>query len=58
MSALKELYYLVLIQNGKFRREVGKISHVFLPVSLIILVSGYLELTLDELGLMRDDLIA
>ena len=33
------------------------VSHVFLPVSLIIIVSGYLELILDELGLIRVDLI-
>ena len=33
------------------------LSHVFLPVSLIIIVSGYLELILDELGLIRVDLI-
>ena len=48
---------MVLLQNGKFRREVGTISHVFLPVSLIVLVSGYLELILDELGPIRVDLI-
>ena len=34
-----------------------ELSHVFLPVSLIIIVSGYLELILDELGLTRVDLI-
>ena len=51
-----ELNQLVLLQNGKFRREVGTISHVFLPVSLIVLVSGYLELISDELGLIRVDL--
>ena len=33
------------------------LSHVFLPVSLIIIVSGYLELILDGLGLIRVDLI-
>ena len=32
-------------------------SHVFLPVSLIILVFGYLELILHELSLIRVDLI-
>ena len=30
-----------------------ELSHVFLPVSLIIIVFGYLELILDELGLKR-----
>ena len=34
-----------------------ELSHVFLPVSLIIIVSGYLELTLNELGLIGVDLI-
>ena len=34
-----------------------ELSDVFLPVSLIIIVSGYLELILDELGLIRVDLI-
>ena len=35
-----------------------ELSHVkFLPVSLIIIVSGYLELILDELGLIRVELI-
>ena len=34
-----------------------ELSDVFLPVSLIIVVSGYLELILDELGLIRVDLI-
>ena len=29
----------------------------FLPVSLIVLVSGYLELILDELGRIRVNLI-
>ena len=33
-----------------------ELSDVFLPVSLIIIVSGYLELILDELGLIRVDL--
>ena len=33
------------------------VSHVFWPVSLIIIVSGYLELKLDELGLIRVDSI-
>ena len=30
-----------------------ELSHAFLPVSLIIIVSGYSELILDELGLKR-----
>lgn len=35
-----------------------ELSYVkFLPVSLIIIVSGYLELILDELGLIRVELI-
>ena len=34
-----------------------ELSHVFLPVSLIIIVSGYLELKLDELGLITVDSI-
>ena len=35
-----------------------ELSYVkFLPGSLIIIVSGYLELILDELGLIRVDLI-
>ena len=38
-------------------KERLELSHVFLPVSLIIIVSGYLELKLDELGLIRVDLI-
>ena len=34
-----------------------ELSHVFLPVSLIIIVSGYLELILDGVGLIGVDLI-
>ena len=35
-----------------------ELSYVkLLPVSLIIIVSGYLELILDELGLIRVELI-
>ena len=34
-----------------------ELSHELLPVSLIIIVSGYLELILDDLGLIRVDLI-
>ena len=34
-----------------------ELSHVFLPVSLIIIVSDYLELILDGLGLIGVDLI-
>ena len=55
---------LILLQNGKFRREVGTklckcmlLCYVCLPGSLIIIVSGYLELILDELGLKRVELI-
>ena len=36
-------------------KERLELSHVLLPVSLIIIVSGYLELILDELGLTHNN---
>ena len=53
---LKKFNHLLLLQMESLEERL-ELSHVFLPVSLIIIVSGYLELKLDELGLIRVDLI-